>query len=306
MVKKLFQGTGVAIVTPFRDDESIDFVSMGKVIEHLIEGKVEYIVALGTTGESVTLNPEEKAAIVSFVIETVNNRVPVVVGAGGNNTHEVVQAVQTVCDSKLPVAAILSVSPYYNKPTQEGIYQHYKKIASASSLPVIIYNVPSRTGMNITADTTIRLARGFKNIVATKEASGNLNQINHILKNKPKDFMVISGDDQITLPMIALGASGAISVSANAFPLEFSEMVRLALKGKLRKAQEIQNALLDIMDAHFTEGNPAGVKASLSIKKLISNNLRLPLCPVSSSTYRVLQSLIEQLESVRESLPVDD
>ncbi len=305
MVKKLFQGTGVAIVTPFRDDESIDFVSMGKVIEHLIEGKVEYIVALGTTGESVTLNPEEKAAVVSFVIETVNNRIPVVVGAGGNNTHEVVQAVQTVCDSKLPVAAILSVSPYYNKPTQEGIYQHFKKIASVSSLPVIIYNVPSRTGMNITADTTIRLARAFKNIVATKEASGNLNQINHILKNKPRDFMVISGDDQITLPMIALGASGAISVSANAFPLEFSKMVRLALNGKLRKAQEIQNALLDIMDTHFVEGNPAGVKASLSIKKLIHNNLRLPLCPVSSSTYRKLQSLIEQLESVRESLPVD-
>ena len=306
MVKKMFQGTGVAIVTPFRDDESIDFVSMGKVIEHLIEGKVEYIVALGTTGESVTLNPEEKAAVISFVTETVSNRVPVVMGAGGNNTHEVVQAVQTVCDSKLPVAAILSVSPYYNKPTQEGIYQHYKKIASVSSLPVIIYNVPSRTGMNITADTTIRLARGFKNIVAIKEASGNLNQINHIIKKKPRDFMVISGDDQLTLPMIALGASGVISVSANAFPLEFSEMVRLALKGKLRKAQEIQNALLDIMDTHFAEGNPAGVKASLSIKKLIHNNLRLPLCPVSSPTYKKLQSLIEELDSLKESLPVDD
>ncbi|TVR73232.1 MAG: 4-hydroxy-tetrahydrodipicolinate synthase [Marinilabiliales bacterium] len=302
MSKKLFQGTGVAVVTPFRDDESVDFPSMGKVIEHLIEGKVEYIVALGTTGESVTLNQDEKTAVINFVIEKVNNRIPVVMGVGGNNTHEVVSAVQSVCDENLPLAGILSVSPYYNKPTQEGIYLHYKKVATASTLPVIIYNVPGRTGQNITAETTVRLARDCRNIVATKEASGDLNQVNYILKNKPKDFMVISGDDQLTLPMIALGASGVISVSANAFPFELSEMVRLALKGKLRKAQAYQNALLDLMNAHFVEGNPAGVKASLNIRKLIHNNLRLPLCKVSTQTYNKIRSLIEELDGIKESL----
>ncbi len=302
MSKKLFQGTGVAVVTPFRDDESIDFVSMGKVIEHLIRGQVEYIVALGTTGESVTLNHDEKTAVINYVLEAVNKRVPVVMGVGGNNTHDVVNAVQEVCDENLLLAGILSVSPYYNKPTQEGIYQHYKKVASASNLPVIIYNVPGRTGQNITAETTVRLARDCKKIVATKEASGNLNQINHILKNKPKDFMVISGDDQLTLPMIALGASGVISVSANAFPFEISEMVRLALKGKLKRAQQYQNALLELMDAHFVEGNPAGVKASLNIKKLVHNNLRMPLCKVSAPTYNKIRSLIDELERTMESL----
>ena len=304
MSKKLFHGTGVAIVTPFRDDESIDFISMGKVIEHLIAGKVEYIVALGTTGESVTLNTEEKIAVISFVIEAVNNRVPVVMGVGGNNTHDVVQAVQTVGDENIPVAGILSVSPYYNKPSQSGIYNHYKKIAAACNYPLILYNVPGRTGMNITASTTLQMASEIKNIVAIKEASGNLNQINHILKNKPKDFSVISGDDPLTLPMIALGASGVISVSANAFPEEFSTMVRYALKGSLGKAQELQNSLLDLMDAHFVEGNPAGVKASLSIKKIIDNNLRMPLCPVSAATYSKLQTLIKELDSKRNNLPL--
>jgi 4-hydroxy-tetrahydrodipicolinate synthase len=304
MLKRALTGTGVAIVTPFREDGSIDFLSMGRVIEHLIDGRVEYIVALGTTGESVTLNSEEKSAVINFVIETVNNRVPVVMGIGGNNTHEVVGAVQAASDQELPVTAILSVSPYYNKPTQEGLYEHYKKIASVSGFPVIIYNVPGRTGMNISAETTLRLARDCKNIIATKEASGDLNQVNHILKDKPDGFMVISGDDQLTLPLISLGASGAISVSANAFPLEFSEMVRLALSGKFRKAQKIQNALLDIMDTHFAEGNPAGVKASLHIKKLIDNNLRLPLRPLTPGTYDKLKSLITDLEAAKPCLPL--
>ncbi len=302
MFKKLFQGTGVAIVTPFRDDESIDFVSMGRVIEHLIEANVEYIVALGTTGESVTLNNDEKIAVINFVIEAVNGRVPVVMGIGGNNTHEIERSVKAVCDEKLSLAGILSVSPYYNKPSQEGIYHHYRKIAAASTLPLIMYNVPGRTGGNMAASTTLSLAARFKNIVAIKEASGDLNQINHILKNKPKDFLVISGDDQLSLPMISLGASGVISVSANAFPAEYSEMVRLALRGKFKKAQEIQNALLDIMDAHFAEGNPAGVKASLSIKKLIENKLRLPLCPVSKQLYSKLQGLIKEFDSIKDSL----
>jgi 4-hydroxy-tetrahydrodipicolinate synthase len=300
---KIFQGTGVAIVTPFRDDDSVDFLSMRKVIEHLIEGKVEYIVALGTTGESVTLNTDEKIAVINFVIEAVNGRVPVVMGVGGNNTSEVIRTLKKICDDGLSLEGILSVSPYYNKPSQEGIYQHYKKIASSCNLPIIMYNVPGRTGSNISAATTVRIAESFKNIVAIKEASGDLNQVNHILKNKPKDFLVISGDDQLTLPLIALGASGVISVSANAFPLEFSEMVRLALKGKFKKAQEIQNALLDIMDAHFAEGNPAGVKASLAIKNLIKNNLRLPLCPASDQLYGKLQKLIKNLDSVKAELP---
>ncbi len=304
MVKTLFQGTGVAIVTPFREDESVDFVSMGKVIEHLIKGNVDYIVTLGTTGESVTLNTDEKIAVLNFVIEAVNGRVPVVMGIGSNNTHDVVRTVKRICDENLSFEGILSVSPYYNKPSQEGIYQHFKKVASESNLPVILYNVPGRTGGNITADTTLRLAADFKNIVAIKEASGDLNQVNHILKNKPRDFMVISGDDQLTLPLIALGASGVISVSANAFPAEFSEMVRLALKGKFKKAQAIQNALLDIMDAHFAEGNPAGVKASLAIKKLIDNTLRLPLCPLSPPMFDKLKALIKEFDSVKKNLPL--
>lgn len=306
MLKKLFRGTGVAVVTPFREDESIDFVSMGKVIEHLLAGKVEYIVALGTTGESVTLNSEEKCAVINFVLEAVNGRVPVVMGIGGNNTHEVLHNIETMCDDNLPLAAILSVSPYYNKPTQQGIYEHYKKIASASSLPLIIYNVPGRTGMNITAETTLKLAKDCRNIIATKEASGDLNQINHIIKNKPKDFMVISGDDQLTLPMIALGASGVISVSANAFPAEFSSMVRFALGGRFKKAQAIQNALLDIMDCHFAEGNPAGVKASLGIKKIITNKLRLPLVPLTKPTFDKLKMLIGELEQAKKTLPLED
>jgi 4-hydroxy-tetrahydrodipicolinate synthase len=301
---KIFQGTGVAIVTPFRDDDSVDFLSMRKVIEHLIEGKVEYIVALGTTGESVTLNTDEKIAVINFVIEAVNGRVPVVMGVGGNNTSDVVRTLKRICDDGLSLQGILSVSPYYNKPSQEGIYQHYKKIASCCSLPIIIYNVPGRTGSNISAATTVRIAESFKNIVAIKEASGDLNQVNHILKSKPKDFIVISGDDQLTLPLIALGASGVISVSANAFPLEFSEMVRLALRGKFRKAQEIQNALLDIMDAHFAEGNPAGVKASLAIRNLIKNNLRLPLCPASAQLSGKLQKLIREFDSIKAELPL--
>ena len=306
MGKKFLQGTGVAIVTPFRSDKSVDFVSMGRLIEHIIAGKAEYIVALGTTGESVTLNRDEKAAVINFVIEAVNNRVPVVMGSGGNNTHDVVNEIKAICEENIPVAGISSVSPYYNKPSQEGIYQHYKKVASSCNLPLIIYNVPGRTGSNIAASTTIRLAEEMRNIVAIKEASGNLSQVNHILKNKPKDFMVISGDDQLTLPMIALGAAGVISVTANAFPLEYSEMVRHALKGRMKKAQELQNALLDIMDTHFIDGNPAGVKASLNIRKIIENELRLPLCPVPDNTCKKLQQLIGELDTKRESLPLSD
>ncbi len=303
MAQSKFEGTGVAVVTPFRNDDSVDFKSMRKLIEHLVEGKAEYIVVLGTTGESATLSKDEKIALISFVVEEVGGRVPVVMGAGGNNTQEVVGFLKQVCDD-IPIDGVLSVSPYYNKPSQEGIFCHYKEVAAACDLPVIMYNVPGRTGVNMNSSTTLRLAREVKNIAGIKEASGNFNQINHILKDKPSGFIVLSGDDPLAVPMVSLGASGVISVSANSYPLEFSQMIRHALAGKFKKAQVIQNALLDIMDAHFVEGNPAGVKASLSVKNLIDYNLRLPLTPVSKATYEKIGQLVKEFDNNKESLPL--
>ena len=296
MKQPKFEGTGTAIVTPFKKDGSIDFNAFRKMINHQIEGQVEFIVALGTTGESVTLNDDEKWAVVNFVLEEVDGRIPVVMGVGGNNTAQVEKVFKKICDEKIPVDAILSVTPYYNKPSQEGLYQHFKQIALTCPLPIILYNVPGRTSVNMLPATTLRLANDFENIVAVKEASGNLNQINYILKDKPKDFLVLSGDDQLTLPMIALGGSGVISVTSNAFPFEFSEMVRKAIDRKLPRAQKIQNELLEFMDTLFVEGNPAGIKAALNIMGLIENELRLPLVPVSDKTYQKLSELIEKIK----------
>jgi 4-hydroxy-tetrahydrodipicolinate synthase len=295
MKQPKFEGTGTAIVTPFKKDGSIDFNAFRKMIHHQIEGQVEFIVALGTTGESVTLNEDEKWAVVNFVLEEVDGRVPVVMGVGGNNTAQVEKVFRKICDENIPLDAILSVTPYYNKPSQEGLYQHFRQIAMACPLPIILYNVPGRTSVNMLPATTLRLANDFENIVAVKEASGNLNQVNYILKDKPKDFIVLSGDDQLTLPMIALGGSGVISVTSNAFPFEYSEMVRKALDRKLPKAQKIQNELLEFMDTLFVEGNPAGIKATLNLMGLIENELRLPLVPVSSKTYQKLSGLIEKV-----------
>jgi 4-hydroxy-tetrahydrodipicolinate synthase len=290
MAKMKFTGTGVAIVTPFRHDGSIDFKSLGKLLEHIIKGGIDYIVPLGTTGESVTLTKDEKKAIVNFVTDTVSSRVPVVIGIGGNNTQEVLDSINHFDFTN--VDGLLSVSPYYNKPSQQGIYAHFKAVATLSPVPVIIYNVPGRTGSNISAETTVKLAREVKNIAAVKEASGNLAQIMQIIRNKPKDFQVVSGDDLLTLPMIALGASGVISVIANACPKTFSGMVQLALKGSFDKAAELHYKLLDLMIALFDEGSPSGVKAALEIIKISQNNLRLPLVPVSDALHKKLEGLL--------------
>lgn len=289
-----FIGTGVAIVTPFRKDDSVDFKSLANLIEHLIKNDVNYIVVLGTTGETPTLSKDEKKAVVNFVIEAVNNRIPIVVGIGGNNTQEVVRRIKKTKFEGID--AILSVSPYYNKPSQKGLYAHFKTIASFSPVPVIIYNVPGRTGSNITAETTLKLANEVNNnFVGIKEASGNMVQIMNILKDKPDDFLVISGDDALTLPMIGAGASGIISVVANAFPKQFSDMVRLALENKLNEARELHYQLLEIIEYLFIEGSPAGIKALLNILGITANHVRLPLTAVSRSTFNKLAELVKNL-----------
>jgi len=276
-----FRGTGVAIVTPFLQDGSIDYPSLEKLLEHLTAGKVEYLVVMGTTGENVTINKQEKQQIFSFVAKHMNGRMPLVAGIGGNNTLEVLEGLKST--DLTGYSAVLSVSPYYNKPNQEGIFEHYKLVGQASPLPVIMYNVPGRTGMNVSADTTIRIAESCKNIIATKEASGNFDQINKIIKYKPAGFEVISGDDAITLPMIALGAIGVISVVANAYPAKFSEMVRLSLDNNFEEARKLHYQLTDITISLFEEGSPSGVKAFLSEMGICGNYFRLPVYKVSDA-----------------------
>jgi 4-hydroxy-tetrahydrodipicolinate synthase len=294
MTQKKFTGTGVAIVTPFRKDISVDFKSLEKLLEHIIKNGVDYILALGTTGESATLSKDEKQAVINYVIEVVDGRVPLVIGMGGNNTQELVNSVNST-DFK-NIDAILSVAPYYNKPSQQGIYEHFKAIASASPVPVIIYNVPGRTSSNISAETAVRLASEVKGIIAVKEASGNLSQIMKIIKNKPKGFQVLSGDDALTLPIIAAGGDGVISVAANAYPREVSEMVNYALKSDMAKAGEIHYRLMDMVDALFEEGNPSGVKAVLEILKICTCTVRLPLLPVSDALYRKINDIVKKLK----------
>ena len=287
------KGMGVALITPFKDDESIDFDALSKLIEYQIQNGIDYLVLLGTTAETPTFTEQEKNEVLSFVIERVKERVPIVLGLGGNNTRGIVERLKT--ESFQGVDAILSVVPYYNKPSQEGIYQHYKAIASATKLPVILYNVPGRTGVNMTAETTLRLAREFDNIVAIKEASGNITQMDDIIKNKPKDFMVISGDDGITFPLITLGAVGVISVIGNAFPREFSRMVRLALEGDYANALLIHHKFTELFELLFVDGNPAGVKSILSSMGYIRNRLRLPLVPTRITTYEKIRVVLQKL-----------
>ncbi len=288
-----FIGTGVAIVTPFNKDFTIDYKSLGKLVNHIIKGGVEYIVVLGTTGESATLSKDEKKSIVAIVIETVDKRVPLVLGLGGNNTQEIITSLKNKSDF-VGIDAILSVSPYYNKPNQQGIYRHYKTIAEASPLPIILYNVPGRTASNITADTTLKLAIDFKNIIAIKEASGNMEQCMKIIKYKPKDFSVISGDDMLTLPLIASGADGVISVVANAFPKDFSEMTRQILAGNVEVAQKLHYKLTDIIEQIFADGNPAGVKAVLELMGICKANVRLPLVKINKLTQYKLEELVKK------------
>lgn len=280
-MNKLY-GSGVAMVTPFNSDGSIDFNGLANLINYIIDGGVEYLVSLGTTGETATLTKEEKQAVWDFTVETVAGRVPIVAGIGGNDTREVTNTLANFKSKGFD--AILSVSPYYNKPTQEGIYQHYKAVSEASPLPVILYNVPGRTGSNMTAETTLRLAHDFDNIIAIKEASANFDQFNRIVKDKPEDFLFISGDDPITLQMISMGAVGVISVVANAIPSIFSTMVRMCLDGKFTEALPLHYSLIDITNYFFAEGNPAGVKAALKQLGICGDTLRLPLVNISEST----------------------
>ncbi len=287
-----FKGTGVAIVTPFNKSNSVDYKALGKLIDYIVKGGVEYVVALGTTGESVTLTSEEKRTVVAHVIEKVDKRVPIVLGLGGNNTQEVLSSLKKSADFN-GVNAILSVSPYYNKPNQRGIYQHYKAISEASPIPIILYNVPGRTSSNITAETTLKLANDFENIIAIKEASGNVEQCMKIIKNKPKNFLVISGDDMLTLPLIASGADGVISVIANAYPKDYSEMTRQILKGNLIEAQKLHYKLTDIIEQIFADGNPAGIKAVLELMQICDANVRLPLVKVNKATQNALIELVK-------------
>ena len=296
MARINLSGMGVALITPFKEDESIDFEALSRLIEHLIQNGTDYLVVLGTTAETPTLTEEEKAAIKSFVVERVKGRIPLVLGLGGNNTRGSVEHLKH--DDFTGYDAILSVVPYYNKPSQEGIYQHYSAIAQASRLPVILYNVPGRTGVNMSAETTLRLAKEYPNIVAIKEASGNITQMDDIIKNKPADFMVISGDDGITFPLLTLGAVGVISVIGNAFPKEFSKMVRLALNGDFKNALPIHHRFTELFSLLFVDGNPAGVKCLLNAMGYIENKLRLPLVPTRITTYEKIRAVLQSLHYI--------
>ncbi len=288
---KKFRGTGVAIVTPFKNDSSIDFSALGRIIDHVINGGVNYIVAMGTTGEASTLTKDEKQAVLSFVTESIDKRVPLVAGIGGNNTQEIINRLKEL--DLTGVDGILSVAPYYNKPGQRGLLQHFKAIATCSPLPVIIYNVPGRTSSNISSDTTLSLAHDCDNIIGIKEASGDMAQIMRIIRGKPENFLVISGDDLFTIPIMAAGGSGVISVLANAWPAECTELVNYTLKNNYRQAREIQFRFLEIIDLLFADGNPSGIKAFLSAMNLCRNNLRLPLVPVSKNIMTRIQKAVE-------------
>jgi 4-hydroxy-tetrahydrodipicolinate synthase len=290
MKKSLFTGTGVALVTPFRKDCSIDFRALTNIVEHVVTNGVEYLVALGTTGETPVLSDTEQSEIIHYVKQVNKGRIPLVVGMGGNHTSKQIERIENTDFEGID--AILVASPYYNKPNQKGIHQHYMSIAGASPVPVIIYNVPSRTGSNITAETTLKLSRESDHFAGIKEASGNMAQIMKIARDKPEGFELISGDDALTLPMISMGGSGVISVIGNAFPRQFSEMVRLALNDRWDEARSIHFSLLEIIEYLFIEGSPAGVKAALTILNICENQVRLPLTTVSRATYGKLADLI--------------
>jgi 4-hydroxy-tetrahydrodipicolinate synthase len=291
-LRNILKGTGVALITPFKENSEIDFNALERVINYVINNGCEYLVSLGTTGETPTLSEEEKNAVIYFTYDVVKERVPVVIGVGGNNTKEVCNSLEHYPLHK--AAAVLSASPYYNKPSQEGIYQHYKALAENSPKPVILYNVPGRTGSNISAATTLRLAEEVENIGGIKEASGNMVQCMHILKDRPERFLVVSGDDHITLPLVACGMDGVISVAANCFPKEFSEMVRLALHDDLNKARPLHYQCLEGNDLLFAENNPAGVKAFLAELGIIDNYLRLPLVPLSKEIHKKVKHYLAE------------
>ena len=288
-------GTGVALVTPFNNEDQIDFDGLKKLINHVIDGGVEYLVLMGTTAESATLTKEEKAKVVSFVVEENNGRVPLVLGIGGNNTRAVVERIKSTDLSKFE--AILSVSPYYNKPSQEGIYQHFAAIADVCPVDIIMYNVPGRTASNMSNETVIRLAEDFDNIVGIKDATGDIFQGMRLIMNKPEDFLVISGDDALVVPLTLLGGSGVISVIGQALPVDFSEMVRMALQGKVQEANDLHYKILDLIEYIFEEGNPSGIKAMLKTLSICDDSVRLPLISASNSLSDKISSRINRLYS---------
>lgn len=284
MEERIFQGTGVAMVTPFQEDASIDFEALKRLVDFQVSSGVDYLVLLGTTAETPSLTEKEQWAVVEFVMAHLNGQLPVVVGLSSNNTHALLKRMRRF--NFEGIAGLLSAAPYYNKPTQEGLYQHFAQVASTSMVPVILYNVPGRTASNISAQTTLRLAYDFNNIVAIKEASGDLEQIGEVLAKRPNGFSVLSGDDMLALPLIAMGADGVISVTANAWPTEFTQMVRAAMNQDFTTARQLHFHLRETMNLLVQEGNPAGIKAALTIRKLIQNYLRLPLMAVSDTLYQ--------------------
>lgn len=296
MKTPLFSGTGVALVTPFRKQpETVDFTKLEALIEHIITSGVDYIVALGTTSEAATMTDSERSAVQEFIIETVSGRLPIMLGLGGNNTQHLIDTIaRTNFDG---ISGLLSVTPFYNKPNQRGLAAHYRAVSEASPVPVVIYNVPGRTGVNLTAETTLSLANECPNIIGIKEASGNMAQIMEILRNRPAGFRVISGDDALTYPLLTLGADGVISVIANALPQQMSQMVRYASKGDLKKALPLHNLMLPFINAIFEEGNPTGIKALLEIQGHITGTLRLPLVKASKTLTNKLTTLCNELRN---------
>lgn len=291
-LRDTLRGTGVALVTPFDQNEAVDFEALGRLLDHVIHGGVEYVVTLGTTGETPTLSESEKIDIIQFTFEKVNGRIPVVVGVAANNTRQLVKDLE-----KLPLhnaLAVLSASPYYNKPSQQGIFEHYQTVAAASPKPLLLYNVPGRTGSNIAAETTIRLANEVENIAGIKEASGNMVQAMHILRQRPKEFLVTSGEDHLAMPLISAGMDGVISVAANYFAKDFSNMVRLSLAGDYSAARGLHYKMLQAFDLMFAENNPAGIKAFLAQAQIIENYLRLPVVPLSTPLYQKVQGFLEE------------
>ena len=293
MTRNIFKGLGIALITPFMADGAVDYAALKRLVRFQLDNGADFLCILATTGETPTLTAEEKTNIKNLVIELVNGQVPILMGCGGNNTAAVVEELRTA--DWHGIDGVLSVCPYYNKPSQEGLYQHFKAIASATSLPVVLYNVPGRTGINMKAETTVRLARDCQNIVAIKEASGSLEQVDEILKNAPKDFAVISGDDALTYPMVACGAVGVISVIGNALPREFSKMLRLEFNNEFAAARKIHHKFTDLFSLLFVDGNPAGVKAMLSEMGFIENVLRLPLVPTRITTKQRISEILKEL-----------
>lgn len=294
MVRNIFKGLGIALVTPFNEDGSVDYDSLKRLVEYQLSNGADFFCILATTGETPCLTADEKEKIKTLVVELVNGRVPILMGCGGYNTAAVVEELKT--GNFKGIDGILSICPYYNKPSQEGLYQHFKAISAATELPIVLYNVPGRTGINMTAATTVRLAKDCKNIVAIKEACGSLEQIDEIIKNKPTSFDVISGDDALTFPMISCGAVGVISVIGNALPKEFSKMIRLEFRGEYEAARKIHHRFTDLFSLLFVDGNPAGVKAMLHEMGMIKNILRLPLVPTRISTLQRMSELMKELK----------